>query len=382
MRRVAARDRIMQTARHVAIGLLALLAACTQEPLRPAPRPDDVRAQIVRLLPPATADKGGWAADIYAAFATLQLEPTPDNLCATVAVTAQESSFDANPSVPNLGRIARAEIDRRATRHHIPQLLVRGALALTSPNGKSYGERLAGARTERELSLIFEDLIGEVPLGRQLFADANPVRTGGPMQVSVAFAEQHVHERPYPFATTESVRHEVFTRRGGLYFGIAHLLAYPAGYDAMRYRFADYNAGHYASRNAAFQRALSVVSGVPLALDGDLILHDSDDVSATERAARVLATRLDLTHSQIHRMLERGEELDFERSSLYRRVLDLAEAAERRSQPYAVLPQITLKSPKITRKLTTAWFATRVEERYQACMTRAMAPRAVAATRP
>ena len=36
-----------------------------------------------------------------------------------------------------------------------------------------------------------------------------------------------------------------------------------------------------------------------------------------------------------------------------------------------VLPGITLNSPKITRNLTTAWFAQRVDERRQRCMNRA-----------
>ncbi len=108
------------------------------------------------------------------------------------------------------------------------------ALKLPSPDDRSYYERLGAVKTERELSLIYEQFIDQVPLGQRLFANWNPVLTGGPMQVSVAFAEAHVKAHPYPFPAQDSIRHEVFTRRGGLYFGAAHLLGYPAAATARR----------------------------------------------------------------------------------------------------------------------------------------------------
>jgi hypothetical protein len=188
------------------------------------------------------------------------------------------------------------------------------------------------------------------------------------MQVSVAFAEQQARERDYPYAADDSIRHEVFTRRGGVYFGVAHLLGYPVSYDRMIYRFADYNAGFYASRNAAFQYAVSVASGVPLALDGDLIEYDNDKPGATELAVRSMSRKLELDDADIRRALEKGESIDFERTTLYQRVFVRAQKIEHVVLARAVLPRIALKSPKITRKLTTEWFATRVDQRYRECL--------------
>jgi hypothetical protein len=350
------------------LALLAFLVGCaTQQRVQAPPRsPAEVRAQLVRLLPEDTADREGWATDIQSAFQLLDIPPSSENLCAALAVAAQESGFSADPEVPGLGSIARAEIDRRAAQHHVPRLLVSAALQLPSPGGRSYQDRLQSVRTERELSRLYEDFIGKVPLGQRLLGDANPVRTGGPMQVSIAFAEQHARAHSYPYAVDASIRHQVFTRRGGLYFGIPHLLDYPNSYQRHLYRFADFNAGWYASRNAAFQAAVTAASGVPLALDGDLILHGSDKVGATEAAVRSLGPRLDIGDIAIRRALEQGDRFEFEDTALYARVFALAER-NGRPLPRAVLPSITLESPKITRKLTTEWFATRVEQRYRRC---------------
>ncbi|MEX3777351.1 DUF1615 domain-containing protein [Pseudomonas sp. MYb118] len=359
----------MQLNRMMAsVAALLVLAGCgTQSPQQAAPRPPaEVRAEIVRLLPAKTVDRQGWATDIYAAFAAQGIEPSTQNLCAVLAVTEQESTFQVDPTVPGLGKIARDEIDRRAAKAHVPGLLVSAALEVRSSNGKSYADRLKAARSEKELSAIFDDFIGMVPMGRTLFGSFNPVHTGGPMQVSIDFAEQQSRNYPYPVDGT--IRREVFSRRGGMYFGIAHLLGYPVSYTDPLYRFADFNAGWYASRNAAFQNAVSRASGIPLALDGDLVRYGSIMPGSTELAVRALGKRLGMRNPVIRDQLDKGKTLEFEDTELYRRVFELAEQADGRKLPRAVLPGIVLQSPKITRKLTTAWFAKRVDERYQRCM--------------
>jgi hypothetical protein len=361
----------------MAIGLAASLAGCgtaDQADRQAATSPAQTHALITRLLPAETKDRVGWATDIYAAFTGLKRPATAENICAVLAVTEQESSFRHDPTVPGLSKIAWKEIDDRAQRLGVPSLVVRTALRISSPDGRSYSERIDKATTERELSEIFEDLIGLVPMGKSLFGAWNPVRTGGPMQVSIAYAQEHAREKPYPYPVKESVRREVFTRHGGMYFGIAHLLDYDVSYDRHLYRFADFNAGHYASRNAAFQNAVSVVSGRTLVLDGDLVDHSDEKAGAagsTELAVRSIGQRLGMSDRAIRDDLEEGRSERFERSQLYRRVFSLADERGERPLPRAVLPRIKLKSPKITRNLTTAWFAERVDTRFQRCLDRA-----------
>ena len=356
---------------------LVILSACATPDSAPAPpKPELVPARIMQLLPPTLPDRAGWSADIYAAFSTQGITPSTENLCAVLAITEQESSFRADPAVPGLPEIAWREIDSRAERAGVPKFAVRAALQLSSPDGRTYSERIDTVKTERELSEIYEDFIGTVPMGTRLFARHNPVRTGGPMQVSISFAESHVASHPYPFPVSGSIRREVFTRRGGMYFGIAHLLGYEAPYPEPLYRFADFNAGRYASRNAAFQSALARLSGIALVLDGDLLPPGAQSGSApgeTERAALAIVQRLNLAQSSIRRDLERGDEAAFERTRLYERVFEQADQSAGRRVPRAVVPTITLKSPKFTRKLTTEWFAKRVDERYRRCLAKASA---------
>ena len=122
----------------VALSLLLLLSGCgiRDTVTGPTERPPEViRADVIRLLPAAMKDKSGWAEVFQTAFTIQGIEPSTENICAVIAVTEQESTFQADPPVPGLAKIARAEIDRRAGALHVPGFGVDAALRLPSPDG-------------------------------------------------------------------------------------------------------------------------------------------------------------------------------------------------------------------------------------------------------
>jgi hypothetical protein len=130
----------------------------------------------------------------------------------------------------------------------------------------------------------------------------NPIDTIGSMQVAVHFAlryEAYKHGREQSLNDEWRIRNLLYTRKGGLYYGAAQLLAYKTGYEKKLYRFADFNAGRYASRNEVFQDTVAALLGKKLALDGDLLSYDSggnssETVSNSEWAIRELSARFHL----------------------------------------------------------------------------------------
>ncbi len=328
------------------------------------------RTLVVKLLPAQLADKNGWADDLQSAFKSLQLPQDGEHFCAAIAIIGQESTFQADPVVPGLPAIVRREIEQRRDKYSIPQKVVDWMLESKSRNGRSFNQRIDVLKTEKELSDLIEEIVDMVPAGKDLFPNYNPVHTGGPMQVSVDFAESHVRARPYPYPIHGNLRNEVFSRRGGLYFGSAILLDYPIPYNDMLYVFADFNAGRYTCRNAAFQLALSRISGKSLANDGDLLRYKngaiSPEASSTLNALLSIAVKLKMSEAEIQRDLRLEKLSSFISTQLYNRLFALADQSG--AQPRVVLPQIDLKSPKIKRKLTTEWFAHRVYSRYQSCL--------------
>ena len=342
-------------------------------PVPPCPAyPNEAAARALvqnKLLPASVRDKAGWSQEIVGAFTGLHLPYRADLLCAAMAVIEQESTWQADPVVPGLGEMVWKKIAEKAG-GVIPVAALKVAFLKPSATGESYTSRIDRLRTEKEMNALFEDMVADARRLGLPVNMKNPIRTGGPMQVSVEFAEEHVRAKGYPYPRKGSWRDEVFSRRGGLYFGIANLLDFPADYPDMRYRFADFNAGRYSSRNAAFQAVVSRLSGMKLALDGDLLIYrdgaPSSSTSSTQLALERLEGRLGMSRAEVSRDLRLEKTPAFSQSALYQKVFALAGGHAAR----AVMPQIQLVSPKITRKLTTEWFADRVDGRYKACLAR------------
>lgn len=345
-------------------------------PLQPAyANEQEGSALLDKLLPRGIPARREWHGDIMTAFSHLKIPYAPQYFCAVLAVAEQESGFNPDPVVPNLSKIVWGQIEERRQKYFIPSLVVDAAMLKKSPNGQTYKERVNALRTKKQMNALFEDMIRELPFGQTIFEHKNPIRDGGPMQVSVAFAETQVRAWPYPYSYT-SLRDEVFSLRGSVYFGTAILLQYPISYPDMVYRFADYNAGRYASRNAAFQQTVQHLSGQKLALDGDIMLYSdkmnrvlSGATSDTQRALNGLAGRLRMSPDEMARDLRQEKLAAFSQTEVYKRVFALADQSGK-AAPRQIIPQIVLISPKFTHQLTTEWFARRVDGRYEKCMER------------
>lgn len=347
-------------------------------------------ASTVRRMAPAGRDAEGWGEDVWDGLVRNVIPPRPENVCAVLAVIAQESSFDADPAVPGLGLMAERRMvemveDSTGLKHAMAQGL--GWFVRNRPTPEtSYAARLRKAKTEHDVDRVFRKIVFDffqtylttaMPnsqlVARRVDA-ANPVRTIGSMQVAVAYAvavRENESGKALSLQEIWMLRDELYTRPGGIAFGTRLLLGYYAGYKSRIYVFADYNAGRYASRNAAFQTMVAKLSHVQLALDGDLLIYEqgevAETVSSTEKAVRALDLGLSDDELRTDLLLEKTYGLRDTRT--YRLVAKRYAHATGKPAPYAVLPQITLHSPKLKHGMTTERFARSVMRRYEDCLT-------------
>jgi hypothetical protein len=379
-------------ARFVRFFLCLAAAGLGGVPAAPAASPE-ASFDLVRLIRNEAGklrDPGGWAADMLSGFADAGIEASRENVCSVVAIVGQESGFVANPQVPGLGRLA-----EKALRQKMDAIPLLGGRILawleTVPDPETnFMGRIRAARTERDLDLTYRALLDYAAsqtetgfilnsgLLNRYVEERNDVTTIGSMQVSVAFALAQVRQDRWlamSLADVYAVRDELYTRRGGMKYGLLQLLGYNTGYDRKIYRFADYNAGRYASRNAAFQTVIAALSGERLARDGDLLAyprpgHPAKSVTHSEKALRIAVARhrLPLSDADIRADLLKEKSEDFAATRTFTLLRETYATISGKAAPFASLPEIALTSIKIRNRMTTAIFAERVNGRYQRCM--------------
>jgi Protein of unknown function (DUF1615) len=341
--------------------------------------------KLIQKARSTAKDPSGWATDLLEVLHEQQLPASKENICATIAIIDQESNFVANPEVAGLGTMAEKTLQEKLDRVPILGRVVLQFLDTTPSPKNSYLQRIRSARTERDLDLTYRAMVDDASkksslsfvvqsgLLNQMIEERNNINTIGSMQVSIKFATEVTKAKrwlPMSLSDVYGVRDNLYTRKGGMYFGVLQLLGYESGYSKKIYRFADYNAGRFASRNAAFQTKIAKLSGTALTSDGDLLLYDKSQkplrqISQSEKALRAVLKQnhIAIDDKLLRKDLETEKEGSFTTTQTYAAIRQLAPNA-----PFAQIPNIQLNSPKIKRQMTTQNFAENVEKRYLKCM--------------
>ncbi|NCI78579.1 DUF1615 family protein [Acinetobacter kanungonis] len=399
MRKTAFPASLIQSLKPLSVLALSFsLAACGDHSWWKDDEPTLDSDQIKRVIPSRVNDRGSWAKDIFDITEQLGIPQSKENICSIVAVVDQESNFVADPTVPGLGEKAVKEVQDRLTEKFTDKLgeTIGGTVAgyfeevlKTQPSPEdNYLSQMRRVKTERQLDELYREifdymsqhyhvsaLTGAAKLvGQDVGEKMNPITTLGSMQVHIGYAKAHKRQG----GSIAELRTDLYSQYGGLYYGIHRLMMYPADYDKAIYRFADYNSGMYSSRNAAFQSMLNDLTTADLSLDGDLLLYNKDGSirSAKSESERELINvfaqnNVLVTPRQIRSDLKKEKEKDFEDTATYRAVTKLYEEKSGKKAFYAMMPQVVISGPKLSRDYNTNWFASRVNGRYETCMQRA-----------
>ncbi|WDE17503.1 DUF1615 domain-containing protein [Acinetobacter schindleri] len=377
------------------LALSLSLAGCGNGSWWSSDEPTMEADQIPKAIPSRVSNRDSWAKDIYDITEQLGIPQTKQNICTIVAVVDQESNFHANPTVAGLGEKAVKEVQGRLEEKFTEKLgesiggTVAGYFQDVLKNhptpDNNYLSQMRKVKTERELDELYREifdymakhyhvsaLTGAAKLfGQNIGEKLNPITTLGSMQVHISYAKEHKRQG----GNIAELRTDLYSQYGGLYYGIHRLMMYPADYNKPIYRFADYNSGMYSSRNAAFQSMLNDLTEAELDLDGDLLLYSKDgsirsQKSQSERELINVFAKHNfiITERQIRSDLKKEKEKDFEDTMTYRGVAKLYQEQTGKEPFYAIMPEVVISGPKLSRDYNTNWFASRVDGRYQTCM--------------
>lgn len=275
------------------------------------------------LYPEDAAERAGkWLDAINLAFSELKVPCRDEAFLVLVLTTIQlESAVTVDPALenPNLAELFTYQLAQYRRENPVAGRLLnysglddalRAKLAADTRTGHVRTERALGRYVENDLRVWLEGYLRThyfLPEGVARYAAEqgmpNPVRTIGPMQVNLRKAFENARARGEPVRSEAQMREWLFGPRTALARGVKEgvyqlwriyhyyrrRLSAP---DAVRFTTADYNAGEFSSRNAAFQDQVAVLTRRKLALDGDLLVYQ--DGRPAERASNTEAAVITL----------------------------------------------------------------------------------------
>ncbi|UNU74299.1 DUF1615 domain-containing protein [Moraxella nasovis] len=364
--------------------MAAVLSGCTDS--LGSSEPKLTKKQLVKLIPKRVQNRESWANDIADIFATLKIEQNATNICTVIAVIDQESNFQADPKVANLGAVSLAAIDDKLTEKFGKNLagIFKNMLKTKPTTDNNFIKQIKAVKTERELDLLYQQIFDYFTdsynvaslaniaklTGEGIDERINPVTTLGSMQVHINYARDHRRQS----MNDRKLREDLYSQYGGLYYGIHRLMTYKADYDKPLYRFADYNSGMYSSRNAAFQQRIASLSKQKIDIDGDLLIYDDGSPSSQKSQSELALIKLlattqsPISERQIRSDLKKEKTQAFEKTAVYQTINDLFSQKYHKQPTYAIMPQVVISGPKLSKDYNTNWYATRVDKRYQTCM--------------
>lgn len=322
---------------------------------------------------PNTPSADVWSKAIKESLEELGQPVDKEHVSAVISVISQVSGFSISQKNRRMGAILREKI-KSAESNEVMRFIIETRLDQEASNGRTFRENIDAIESELDFEHWYDEFTSASitkPILLVLNKDASDlVTTIGSMQVSVKFAEEYP-KKPQN-AGFGSVRSMLYTLKGGVFYGTAYLLDYRHDYDDWKYVFADFNAGHYSSRNAGFQKMLANLTHRNVTMDGDLMNYEQGSVtpSATYEAfiGFLKKNAVEFDEARVRKDFSKEKSHDFQNTWSYKTIAELHKRKFGRTIN-AVLPEIPLNSLKFASKnLSTKWFAQRVKSRFNHCM--------------
>ncbi|ACD90542.1 MAG: DUF1615 family protein [Chlorobium limicola] len=329
--------------------------------------------KLVRAARPNNPSPDIWAKAIQESLEELGQPVDKEHVSAVVAVISQVSGFSISQKNSRMATILRKKIES-AESNEVLRFIIETRLDQKASNGRTFRENIDSIESELDFERWYDGFTSATitkPILLVLNKDASDlVTTIGSMQVSVKFAEEYPKKpRNVGFG---SVRDMLYTCKGGVFYGTAYLLDFKHDYDDWKYVFADFNAGHYSSRNAGFQKMLAKLTHRTVAMDGDLMSYENGNIASSVTYATFIGflkkKGVGFDENQVKKDFSKEKSHDFENTWSYKTIAKMHKERFGRTI-YATLPDIPLKSEKFSsRNLSTKWFAQRVKSRFNHCM--------------